>query len=171
MDTIEMLNRLKSKDFKAYCQLTENYGQKLYSHIRERFNDKDKANAAFHETLSDFCSILTNYNGSDAVEYLLLACADNVCDQMEQMQQGAAETAGESEKTQITRVSKRRKTKKNAGRASGTGRFGFGLCAALLLLGMAAALWVILGLLMDMGFIPQIDLGYEWFNFNVAPWF
>ena len=37
--------------------------------------------------------------------------------------------------------------------------------------GILAALWVITGLLMDMGFLPDIDMGYSWFNMNIAPWF
>ncbi|MGN0627421.1 MAG: hypothetical protein ACI4IT_05610 [Oscillospiraceae bacterium] len=172
MDTIEMLNRLKSKDFKAYCQLTENYGQKLYSHIRDRFDDKEKANAAFHETLVDFCGSITDFGGDDVIEYLLLACAEDVCDRMERESRDADEITWGTEKAQKkSAVSAHKKAKKTKRPVSGSGRLGFGLCIALLVLGMAAALWVILGLLMDMNLIPQIDLGYEWFNLHVAPWF
>lgn len=46
------------------------------------------------------------------------------------------------------------------------------LAAAIALsAGILAALWVIAGLLMDMGFLPYIDMGYSWFNMNIAPWF
>ena len=46
------------------------------------------------------------------------------------------------------------------------------LAAAIALFaGILAALWVIAGLLMDMGFLPYIDMGYSWFNMNIAPWF
>lgn len=38
-------------------------------------------------------------------------------------------------------------------------------------LGVAAALWVIAGLLMSFGLLPELDLGYAWFNANVIPWF
>ena len=43
--------------------------------------------------------------------------------------------------------------------------------AIALFAGILAALWVIAGLLMDMGFLPYIDMGYSWFNMNIAPWF
>ena len=48
---------------------------------------------------------------------------------------------------------------------------GRGLAIAVLSVCAAAMLWVIAGLLMDMGFIPEADLGYAWFNANVTPWF
>ena len=91
---------------------------------------------------------------------------------MEHESRDAAEITRETEKTQKkSAVSAHKKAKKAKRPVSGSGRFGFGLCVALLVLGMAAALWVILGLLMNMNLIPQIDLGYEWFNLHVAPWF
>ena len=40
------------------------------------------------------------------------------------------------------------------------------LCAGILLM-----LWVIAGLLMDLELLPPVDLGYEWFNRRIAPWF
>ena len=48
---------------------------------------------------------------------------------------------------------------------------GRGLAIAVLSVCAAAMLWVIAGLLMDMGFSPEADLGYAWFNANVTPWF
>lgn len=41
----------------------------------------------------------------------------------------------------------------------------------LLIIGIAAMLWVIAGLFMNYGFLPKIDLGYRWFSMNIAPWF
>ena len=41
----------------------------------------------------------------------------------------------------------------------------------LLSVGILAVLWTITGLMMDMGLIPEYDLGYSWFNINIAPWF
>lgn len=52
---------------------------------------------------------------------------------------------------------------------SGKGLFGLGI--GVLSLGIAAVLWVIVGLLMDMQLLPEIDLGYSWFSANIAPWF
>lgn len=38
-------------------------------------------------------------------------------------------------------------------------------------LGILAALWVISGILMSLDILPDFDLGYQWFNMNIAPWF
>ena len=53
--------------------------------------------------------------------------------------------------------------------ASRKGLFGLGV--VVLSFGIAAVLWVILGLLMDMQLLPEFDLGYSWFSANIAPWF
>lgn len=180
MDTIEMLNRIKTRDFKAYCQLTEDYGWKLYSRIRERFDDAQKANAVFNETLSCFCSDLTDHEGDDALDALLLAYAEKVCSRMEQNEQQTelqnvqqnreeqfvSEVPDDSEDIMEEETAPPKKDK-----VSTRGSFGFRLCIFLLLLGILAVIWIILGLLMDMNLIPQLDLGYTWFNANIAPWF
>lgn len=54
-------------------------------------------------------------------------------------------------------------------KTGGKGLFGLGV--GVLSLGIAAAIWVILGLLMDMQLLPELDLGYAWFSANIAPWF
>lgn len=41
----------------------------------------------------------------------------------------------------------------------------------LLTVAALALLWTIVGLLMDIRIIPEMDFGYEWFNMNVAAWF
>ena len=84
MDTTEMLDRIKAKDFKALFQLTEDYGWNLYSRLRKRFSDPELVNAAFNETISDFCSDLSGNDGKDAIESLLNAYAEKVCLRMEQ---------------------------------------------------------------------------------------
>ena len=41
----------------------------------------------------------------------------------------------------------------------------------LLSIGILLMLWIIAGLLMDMELLPYVDLGYAWFNRQIAPWF
>lgn len=172
METLEMLNRVKSKDSKAFCQLTEDYGWKVYSCIRERIGDADQVNAAFHETFSDFSSDLTSQDGSDAVEALLLAYADRVCSRMENASAKPAKAAPYAVPVpEAFRAEPSAEKKKTKEPGHGQGRIWFGLCVAVLLLGIAAAVWTILGLLMDMGYVPELDLGYSWFNVHIAPWF
>ena len=181
MDTVEMLSRLKSKDYEAYQQLTEKYGQTLYSYIQGRLDDRKKIHAVFQETLSDFCSIIADPADKDVVEYLLLTFAEKNCDKTEPAKEvpaasppavrAAEEEMQESEVLPSSEIFAHKEEKKTSGPGSGSGKLGFRVAASLLILGIAAALWVILGLLMDMELIPQINLGYEWFNLHVAPWF
>lgn len=151
MDTNELLNRIKQRDPNAYLQLTKAYGWKLYSHLRTQFDDPKMADAAFTETLTNFYNTIAEGNGDDAVEMLLMAYGDMTCQQMKNTQ--------DSQKPA------------SMAQPAKSGGFGFGLGVGILVLGILAALWVIVGLLMDMSILPNLDLGYSWFNANIAPWF
>ena len=50
-------------------------------------------------------------------------------------------------------------------------RAGRVVAAIFLSMGILWLLWIAAGLLMDMDLIPTVDLGYEWFNQNIALWF
>lgn len=49
--------------------------------------------------------------------------------------------------------------------------FGTVLLLLILIFCIVATVWVIAGLLMSIGYIPQYDLGYYWFNLNIYPLF
>ena len=131
MDTIEMLNRLKSMDLKAYSQFTETYGWRLYYHIHDRVKDREKAEDIYNKTMSDFCKCLTDYEGEDAIESLLNACAENVCCRMDQIPGKASQDV-----RPIQKVSGGAEEKSKSGKRKG--RFGFALCVVLLLFGITA---------------------------------
>lgn len=63
----------------------------------------------------------------------------------------------------------------NAGQAMTEKKKHMGAGAVLLIvllsIGIIAMLWVITGVAMNTGILPQADLGYQWFNLNIAPWF
>ena len=61
--------------------------------------------------------------------------------------------------------------KQKAGKRSGWSSFLYGLCVFLLVVGILAALWFLVGILVDMEILPDWDLGYSWFNENVIHWF
>lgn len=52
-------------------------------------------------------------------------------------------------------------------RASKTPKQGRGIGTALLILFLLILLWVSGGILMDLGILPSVDLGYRWFNENI----
>jgi len=56
-------------------------------------------------------------------------------------------------------------------RAVKQSRRGRGFSRFLLILFILILLWVVAGILMDFGFIPQFDLGYGWFNVHIFPLF
>lgn len=151
MDSMELLKRIKNRDMNAYLRLTNDYGLKLYSHLRTRLDDKDAVEEAFKRTLNSFYQSLTADDDQDPIDAILCAYADRTC---EQMRQEAA-----SINPTVQKASRR------------SGNVGFVIGITILGLGILAAAWVIVGLLMDMNLIPGFDLGYEWFNSNVTPWF
>ncbi|MCI6951789.1 MAG: hypothetical protein MR740_06365 [Clostridium sp.] len=57
--------------------------------------------------------------------------------------------------------------KKPSRRRGGSNAVTIILLSAFILL----LLWIIAGLLIDMGFLPELDLGHAWFNENIAAWF
>lgn len=143
MNSIELLNRIKKRDMDAYLQLTRDYGWKLYSYLRAQCDNKEMVDAVFDKTMKNFYDSLTADDSEDPVEAILYAYADHTCEQMHW------------EETAPSKISS----------------VGFVLGILILGVGILAALWVILGLLMDMNLIPELDLGYSWFNANVASWF
>lgn len=151
MDHDQLLKRIQDRDMTAYHQLTEEYGWKLYSHLKTRFRDKDMLDAAFHETLRQFYNTVAG--SGDVVEALLFSYADRTCQQMIQGKKPDMAVAP---------------AKKQKGKA---GTIFFTIAFSVLVLGIFVALWVILGLLMDLGIMPEVDLGYSWFNAHLFPWF
>lgn len=51
------------------------------------------------------------------------------------------------------------------------GRHLSALAIVLLSLGGLSVAWLIAGLCMVCGFLPKVDLGYQWFSTHIAPWF
>lgn len=151
MDSNQLLNRLKDRDMVAYHYLTEHYGWKLYSYLQTRLKHKEQVDAALNETFRQFYNTVSG--SDDAIEALLVSFADRTCQNM--MQDHSFHTPG---------VQKKKKDRK-------AGTILFMVALSALLVGIFGALWVIMGLLMDLGIMPEVDLGYSWFSANVFPWF
>lgn len=150
MDPNQLLNRMKERDMVAYHDLTQHYGWKLYSYLQTRFQNKEQVDAALNETLHQFYNTVAG--SDDAIEALLISYADQTCRNMMQNQSMPAAAL----------------PKKKSGKA---GRIIFAVSLCFLLLCIFGAIWVIIGLLMDLGIMPEVDLGYSWFSANIFPWF
>ena len=148
MDPNQLLNRLKNRDMEAYHHLTEKYGWKLYSYLKTRFQDKAKVDEALNETLHRFYSTIAG--SDDAIEALLISFAERTC---QDMMGGNKRSVPE---------------KKSSGKI---GRILFIIAISILIFCIFVALWIIVGLLMDLGIMPEVDLGYSWFSANIFPWF
>ena len=158
----DLLNRLMRHDMDAYLEMTDKYSWSVYSLIKSRISDKNKAELIYNETMNGFFQGLSGTKDNDAMEALLLMYADKVC--QANMGESDAAVCGTPE-------SRKRKTESGAGAAEKTGGFLYHICIWLLILAIILVIWVILGLLMDMNLIPYYELGYTWFNTNVLPWF
>ena len=151
MDHNQLLDRIKERDMAAYHHLTQDYGWKLYSYLKTRFQDKETLDAVFNETLNKFYNTIAG--SDDVIEALLYSFADQTC---QTMMPGKTIAVAKGN------------TKKASGKV---GTILFYVSFGFLLFGIFAALWVIVGLLMGLGIMPELDLGYSWFNANVFPWF
>ena len=158
----DLLNRLMRHDMDAYLEMTDKYSWSVYSLIKSRISDKNKAELIYNETMNGFFQGLSGTKGNDAMEALLLMYADKVC--QANMDESDAAVVGNPEK-------KKRKTESGTDTAEKKGGFLYHICVWLLILAIVLVIWVILGLLMDMNLIPYYELGYTWFNTNVLPWF
>ena len=151
MDSNQLLDRLKDRDMEAFHHLTERYGWKLYSYLKTRFRDKEQVDAAMNATLHQFYNAVAG--SDDPIEALLFSFADRTCQNM---------TDGQS----IPSV------ESPAMRSDRKGENIFFLVAFIVLvIGIFLALWVIIGLLMGLGIMPEVDFGYSWFNEHIFPWF
>lgn len=157
----DLLNRLMNRDMDAYLEMTDKYSWSVYSLIKSRISDKNKAELIYNETMNGFFQGLSGTKGNDALEALLLLYADKVCQANMDESDTAVCRAPESRKRKTEPVCAEEKK----------GGFLYHICVWLLILAIVLVIWVILGLLMDMNFIPYYELGYTWFNTNVLPWF
>ena len=199
MDNNELLIRIKEKDEDAILKFMQAHGEKLYSRLLLRLGDRSLADKAFRDAIIGFCKPLTADDSSDPVEALLFGYADRACEDilkdsldavigdtladagaLVRVSAGAvapdadtvpavsAEAQPEEAPTAAPAAASEAPEQK-AKTCGGKGLFGLGV--GVLSLGIAAVLWVILGLLVDMQLLPEIDLGYSWFSANIAPWF
>ena len=183
-ETKELFNKIKGKDTASFHLLTETYGWKLYSYIRRNVSDREQADRIFNDTLSQFHNSVGDYNCEDPIEAMLCFYADQVGKKVMQQSDalssdmGPWEIAQEREFTLPETDKKARRKKKKQAKTtelrggSGFSNFFYGLCVILLIVGIIAALWFLVGILVDMHVLPeQWDFGYSWFNTHIAHWF
>lgn len=171
MMTQELLKKLKAKDLSAYNEIYDQYGWELHNYLKKTYPNETVSSEVFAQTMEAFCRDLTKYGTTDVMEAALFMYADRTMQTL--TAQSTEETtwpetpAAPEGWTQQPNLPEAAPSQKKKG---GFGRF---LLTVLLLLVAAAALWVIFGQVLRMGLLPNfsLDLGYNWFNQNIAWWF
>lgn len=193
MDIIDVLQRMSRNDTGAFRELMQAYGPKVYLALLDRSGDRELALAATKRAFIDLYAELNAQPGCDPAERLLtlraLAEQDRALESerraiAEDILRGretklparrsaplAAAPAPERRETPIAPENEEKADPPEPEGRKKRGGAGRIVAAAVLSLGIAAALWTIAGLLMSMNFIPEVPLGYAWFNANVAQWF
>ena len=168
--TKELFKKIRGRDRASFDMLSQNYGWKLYSYIRKNTADRASADRIFSDTFQNFYDLLDGYEGDDPIEAMLFTCADKL------VKNGAAASKPEVQSPMgqweigceagfsLPKV----EAAEGATKKESLGmKFFYGICILLLVIGIFAALWIMLYMLMSMNLIPQMDLGYSWFNANV----
>ena len=168
MENNELFQRIKANDQEAFRELTDKYGWKVYSRIRKSTEDREKADLIFKKAFADFFESMKDSDTEDVIEAMLCVYAAMAADDIEKAEadnkkEGTPETAV----TGLPEVTEAPKKKKR----SFFSRLLYTLNVLLLVAGIVIALWAMAGLLMSLDILPELDLGYSWFNANIANWF
>lgn len=159
MDINELRSRAADRDATAYLELSNEYGWKLYSYLRDRIDDQKGLSSAYEKILRGFYQGITDDNRQGSIETMLYEAADRFC-----ADNGSQPASKKARKQKSTHKQEQSRKEKGSG-------FGFWLSFLVLLVLNLICLWIIAGLFMDMGLIPFLDLGYDWFNNFISAWF
>lgn len=188
---LELLNRIKGRDREAFVELMRKYGASLYSRMLSKLGDRQLADAAFKETMVGFYKSLTENEGEDAISALLSGYADNVSDRMlgdyfEHMVENTANCVEGSELSKLKLPVPEAKAaampetddycdssslSTKSDETDSFSRGGWIFAVSLLSTCALIVIWIIVGLLVGVDVLPDIDFGYTWFNENIAEWF
>ena len=165
MDDFKILfDRIRNRDKASFQILTETYGWKLYSYIRKNVESRELADEVFSETLSRFQNNAEKYDTQDPIEAMLCLYADEI--QKEHAAGAPAVVQQRAFPAQAFEADPAPVKKKKCSVLAG---FFYTICILVLLAAIAAALWFLIGMLVDMEILPAAwDFGYSWFNENIA---
>lgn len=161
----DLLDRMKKNDTEAFLEMTDQYGWAVYSAIREKYMDQDVADKVYNETMNAFYRILADSDAEDPLEALLFGFANQISP--DNLLYGQTLLMDENGIPEI-QLRQRESTSTYTKTSVRKGKDNWHYYMVLLLIVFAASLWIIVGFLMKMEWIPFCDLGYFWFDFNVV---
>lgn len=130
-------------DTGGFLEFSNEYGLVLFYRLKSRISEPELLRMVYESVLTEVHNATEEGISADDVESLLLAAADRACTDLHVP----------SDQPKGERI----------------GGAGFWIAFALLLILNTVFLWVIAKLLMDMGFLPAVDLGYSWIREVLIP--
>ena len=122
---------------REFLRISELYGWKLHSYLQNRTSDQRIREELYSQIICTFCAE-AHHPGHE--ERTLFLVADRICAQRKVFCQPDFEEDTPQKGSNL----------------------GFCLLLVLLLVLIGLCLWVLLGLLMELGLIPYLDLGHGW---------
>ena len=200
MDAQEILSRIKQQDKETFRRLVTEYGKGLYLKLYAASGDADAARQATKAAFTELYLALNSQQSPDVIESLLYSIGERKQREIlqEQTMKLTSECLAQVVELPAEPVIKELKTEnvkpiqpviveetvcgeepeiKTAGdipvvvQAEEPAQKGVGFWQVVFALLVIAGLWVAVGALMGDGYLPKYDLGYRWFNMNIANWF
>lgn len=162
----DLLDRMQSKDAQAFLELTNRYGWSVYSAILSKHKNPAVADQIYNETMNAFYHSLADSPTEDPIEALLCGFAGLISPENLNFEQTILQNPDAPPTVQLCQKpvlsgQPFRPTAKWRG-------FRYFLGNLMITMAIAAVLWYMAALLMELGLIPPNDLGYSWFASNVG---
>lgn len=200
MDAQEILSRIKQQDKETFRRLVTEYGKGLYLKLYAASGDSDAARRATKAAFTELYLALNSQQSPDVIESLLYSIGERKQREIlqEQTMKLTSECLAQVVELPAEPVIKELKTEnvkpiqpviveetvcgeETANQTAGDipvvvqkeepAQKGVGFWQVVFALLVMAGLWVAVGALMGDGYLPKYDLGYRWFNMNIANWF
>ena len=200
MDAQEILSRIKQQDKETFRRLVTEYGKGLYLKLYAASGDSDAARRATKAAFTELYLALNSQQSPDVIESLLYSIGERKQREIlqEQTMKLTSECLAQVVELPAEPVIKELKTEnvkpiqpviveetvcgeETVNQTAGDiplvvqkeepAQKGVGFWQVVFALLVMAGLWVAVGALMGDGYLPKYDLGYRWFNMNIANWF
>lgn len=161
----DLLDRMKRNDSDAFLEMTDRYGWAVYSAIRQRCTDQETAEKLYNETMNGFYYALADSDAEDPLEALLYVFANGISPEESSFKQNIPESWASVPEIQLSQA----QAASQKSIVSKKKQHGFWdiLLVILMLILLIGCLWIIVGFLMKMNYIPYFDLGYSWLDTHV----
>lgn len=192
MDIMQIQKGLQKHEKEAFRAFVRTYGKPVYERLLEQSGDPVIAKEALKTAIVELYTTISTTDARDPIDAILFRRAEqaqkelrsSMClkflddvisettidkksanpDPVKTQKDRQADKPAVHAKVEMPQVGKDLKKRKER-------RAGRVVAAIFLSMGILLLLWIAVGLLIDMDLIPTVDLGYEWFNQNIALWF